>query len=237
MALKIGGTTVVNDSRALENITNLKTVGGTTILGTGDIPFPASAPSSHVGATGAAHGVATTSVAGFMSSTDKTKLDGVQSGATAYTHPTNHPASIITQDVNNRFVTDAEKASWNAKVGSEDVQTLSNKTLSNTVFQGSYTETIFQTSGTGVTTLSPTDGTLQVLDVIGPCTLSYGTWSAGQSITLMISNPSGSALSWPATTWVNNAGLAPTLSTTGFTVVGLWMFSGSVYGAFIGNGQ
>lgn len=38
------------------------------------------APSSHVGATGTAHGVATTSVAGFMSADDKTKLDGI-SGA------------------------------------------------------------------------------------------------------------------------------------------------------------
>jgi len=34
-------------------------------------------PSSHVGSTGASHGVATTSVAGFMSAADKTKLDGV----------------------------------------------------------------------------------------------------------------------------------------------------------------
>jgi hypothetical protein len=33
----------------------------------------------------------------------------------AYTHPTNHPASIITQDASNRFVTDAEKTAWNAK--------------------------------------------------------------------------------------------------------------------------
>lgn len=32
---------------------------------------------------------------------------------TVYTHPTNHPASIITQDTNNRFVTDAEKNAWN----------------------------------------------------------------------------------------------------------------------------
>ena len=33
-------------------------------------------------------GDATTTVAGFMSSADKTKLDGVATGATAYTHPT-----------------------------------------------------------------------------------------------------------------------------------------------------
>lgn len=43
------------------------------------------APSSHVGATGTAHGVATTAVAGFMSSADKTKLDGIATGATANT--------------------------------------------------------------------------------------------------------------------------------------------------------
>lgn len=32
-----------------------------------------------------------------------------------YTHPTNHPPSIIAQDTDNRFVTDAEKVTWNAK--------------------------------------------------------------------------------------------------------------------------
>ena len=44
--------------------------------------------SSHVGATGTAHGNATTSVAGFMSNTDKTKLDGIATGANNYVHPT-----------------------------------------------------------------------------------------------------------------------------------------------------
>lgn len=41
------------------------------------------APIAHVGATGAAHGVATTSVNGFMSSTDKSKLDSIATGATS----------------------------------------------------------------------------------------------------------------------------------------------------------
>ena len=30
-----------------------------------------------------------------------------------YTHPTNHPASIITQDVTHRFITDTERTNWN----------------------------------------------------------------------------------------------------------------------------
>ena len=34
-----------------------------------------------------------------------------------YTHPANHPPSIITQDASNRFVTDVEKTAWNAKQG------------------------------------------------------------------------------------------------------------------------
>ena len=43
----------------------------------------ASTPIAHAGSTGSAHGPATISVSGFMSATDKIKLDGVAAGATA----------------------------------------------------------------------------------------------------------------------------------------------------------
>lgn len=43
------------------------------------------------------------------------KIAGIAENANNYTHPTNHPASIITQDEDNRFVTDIEKAAWDAK--------------------------------------------------------------------------------------------------------------------------
>ena len=58
---------------------------------------------------------ATTSKTGLMSSSDKSKLNGIAAGANNYTHPSSHPASIITQDANNRFVTDSEKSTWNGK--------------------------------------------------------------------------------------------------------------------------
>lgn len=77
------------------------------------------APIAHVGSTGAAHGVATTSVNGFLSAADKAKLDGIAEGAAPYTHPESHPPSIIAQDASNRFVTDAEKASWDSKQPSD----------------------------------------------------------------------------------------------------------------------
>lgn len=50
--------------------------------------------------------VASTSVNGLMSSADKTKLDGIASGANKYVHP---------NDANTRHVTDTEKTTWNSK--------------------------------------------------------------------------------------------------------------------------
>lgn len=45
---------------------------------------------------------------------EKTKLAGLEN----YTHPSSHAASMITQDGTHRFVSDAEKAAWNAKLSS-----------------------------------------------------------------------------------------------------------------------
>lgn len=42
------------------------------------------------------HSVATTTAAGFMSKDDKTKLNGIATGANNYTHPSTHAASMIT---------------------------------------------------------------------------------------------------------------------------------------------
>jgi hypothetical protein len=59
--------------------------------------------------------VVTTIANGLMSFGDKVKLDGIAESANNYTHPANHAPAIITQDASNRFVTDTEKTTWNAK--------------------------------------------------------------------------------------------------------------------------
>lgn len=46
---------------------------------------------------------------------EKSKLAEIEEGATNYQHPDTHPAEMITQDSTHRFVTDSQKASWNAK--------------------------------------------------------------------------------------------------------------------------
>ncbi|EGW39150.1 hypothetical protein DOT_2883, partial [Desulfosporosinus sp. OT] len=84
----------------------------TTLAGYG---ITDAAPTSHVGSGGAAHADVTTTVDGFMIATDKVKLDGIAVGANNYAHPDTHPPSIIVQDASNRFVTDAERTTWNGK--------------------------------------------------------------------------------------------------------------------------
>ena len=63
---------------------------------------------------------ATTSTSGFMSASDKTKLNGIATGANNYTHPSTHPASMIVQDSTHRFVSDNEISDWDSKLGAQD---------------------------------------------------------------------------------------------------------------------
>ena len=49
MAIQVGGTTVIDNSRNLSNVGGLKTVGGTSILGSGNITTGGSTTAGDVG--------------------------------------------------------------------------------------------------------------------------------------------------------------------------------------------
>lgn len=55
------------------------------------------------------HNTATTSGNGFLSSTDKSKLDGIEYNANNYTHPESHPASMITETDSLKIMTATER--------------------------------------------------------------------------------------------------------------------------------
>lgn len=71
------GLTLLDDADATAARATLG-LGSAATTASGDY-----APAAHVNSGGTAHAAATTSTAGFMSAADKTKLDGVASGATA----------------------------------------------------------------------------------------------------------------------------------------------------------
>ena len=77
------------------------------------------------------YSVATSTSNGLMSYDMFNKLNGIEAGANKYIHPTSHPASMITQDANYRFVSDTEKSNWNAKETTTGAQTKANTAEAN----------------------------------------------------------------------------------------------------------
>ena len=100
------------------------------------------------------------------------------------------------------------------------------------VFTGSIQEAVYNLTGTA---LDPANGTIQTKTLAANVTLT-DSLSAGEAMTLMIDDGAAYAVTWPTITWVNNAGAAPTLATSGYTVVALWKVGATLYGALVGDG-
>lgn len=111
-------------------------------------------------------------------------------------------------------------------VGTTDTQTLTNKTL------GDLKETIYTITDGASVDLDPGNGPIQVW-TLGASRTATESFAAGESMLLMIADGTAYTLTWPTTTWVG--GSAPTLATSGYTVVELWKVSTTLYGAHVGD--
>ncbi len=112
-------------------------------------------------------------------------------------------------------------------------QTLTNKTITNLIFDGDYTEEVFTISDGASVDLDPSNGTIQLWTLGASRSPTATGFAAGQSMTLLIDDGSAYAITWPSVTWTG--GSAPTLATTGYTVVELWKVSTTLYGALVGE--
>ena len=115
-----------------------------------------------------------------------------------------------------------------------NTQTLTNKTLTSPAMIGTVLEDVYALSGTSVA-LEPDNGSIQSHTLTGNTTYTDG-FAAGEAITLMVDDGTDYTITWPTVTCVNNGGSAPTLATTGYTVVTLWKVSTTLYGALVGDG-
>lgn len=120
-------------------------------------------------------------------------------------------------------------------VNTTATQTLTNKTINGAILNDGYTEEVFAVTDAAGVALSPTNGSIQTWTLGASRTPTAGTWNSGQSMTLMINDGSAFTVTWTTigVTWVG--GSAPTLATTGFTVIELWKVSTTIYGALVGN--
>lgn len=101
-------------------------------------------------------------------------------------------------------------------------------------FANAVVETVYALSGT-TPALNPNNGTVQTWTLSANSTPT-DSFVAGEAMTLMINDGTAYTITWPSVTWVNNGGAAPTLATSGYTVVALWKVSTTLYGALVGNG-
>lgn len=131
---------------------------------------------------------------------------------------------------------DADLTTWAGKtapsgtvVGTTDTQTLSAKTLTGTK------ETVYTITDGAAFEIDPANGGIQVITLTASRTPAATNFTAGQSVTLMIADGTAYTITWStvAVTWVG--GVAPTLATTGYTVVELWKVGSTIYGAHVGD--
>jgi hypothetical protein len=120
---------------------------------------------------------------------------------------------------------------FGAFVGTSDTQALTNKTFDN------YTEVVSSITDGATVNINPNDGPIQTWTLGANRTPGQTSWAAGQSITLMVDDGSAFAITWTtlAVVWETDGGSAPTLATTGYTVIVLWKVGLTIYGARVGN--
>lgn len=100
-------------------------------------------------------------------------------------------------------------------------------------FSNAVVETVFALTGT-TPALNPTSGMIQTWTLSASSTPT-DSLNAGESLTLMIDDGTAYTITWPSVTWKTNGGVAPTLNTTGYTVIVLWKVSTVLYGARVGD--
>ena len=121
-------------------------------------------------------------------------------------------------------------------------QTLTNKTLTDPAIIGTIQEDIFTITDGAAFEIDPGNGSIQLITLGASRTPKATNFANGEAVTLMVDDGSAYALTWTDSTfggsgvvWKTNAGAAPTLNTTGYTVIVLWEVAGQVYGARVGD--
>ena len=113
-------------------------------------------------------------------------------------------------------------------VGTTDTQTLSGKTITGTK------ETVYTITDGAAFEIDPANGGIQTITLGANRTPAATNFTAGQSVTLMVNDGSAYTITWTTVnpTWVG--GSAPTLATSGYTVIEFWKVGSTIYGAYVG---
>jgi hypothetical protein len=114
--------------------------------------------------------------------------------------------------------------------------------LTDPVITGAILEDVYTISDGAAFEIDPGNGSIQLITLGASRTPKATNFAAGESVTLMVDDGTAYTLTWTDSTfggsgvvWKTNGGVAPTLNTSGYTVITLWKVSTQVYGARVGD--
>ena len=116
------------------------------------------------------------------------------------------------------------------------------QTLTDPAIIGTILEDVFTITDGAAFEVDPGNGSIQLITLGASRTPKATNFAAGEAVTLMVDDGSAYTLTWSDATWggsgvvwKTNAGVAPTLNTTGYTVITFWKVATQVYGARVGD--
>jgi hypothetical protein len=118
-------------------------------------------------------------------------------------------------------------------------QSLEGKTLlapqmTNPILTGSVKEETFTISDDASVVINPKDGTIQTW-VLSASRTPKAVIDVGESVTLRIADGSAFSITWTSIGVVWVGGSAPTLATSGYSIISLWNDGGTIYGIHHGD--
>ena len=97
----------------------------------------------------------------------------------------------------------------------------------------SYKDTVFTITDGASVDIDPDNGGIQVWTLGADRSPTATNFDSGAKVMLMIDDGSGYTITWPSVNWVG--GVAPTLATSGYSIIELWKVGTQLYGAFAGG--
>jgi hypothetical protein len=114
------------------------------------------------------------------------------------------------------------------------------QTLTDPAIIGTILEDVFTITDGAAFEVDPGNGSIQLITLGASRTPKATNFAAGESITLMVDDGTAYTLTWTDATWgtggvIWKGGTAPTLATTGYSVIQFWKVGTQVYGASVGD--
>ena len=105
---------------------------------------------------------------------------------------------------------------------------------------GTILEDVFTITDGAAFEVDPGNGSIQLITLGASRTPKCTNFVAGESITLMVNDGTAYTITWTDATWgtggvIWKGGSAPTLATTGYSVIQFWKVGSQVYGTSVGD--